>query len=166
MVSEAPLWRPSAARIADANLTRFIAAVNARHGLSLGDYDDLQRWSVAHSEDFWCAVWDELGVIAETRGERVVADKEKLPGAAWFPDARLNFAENALRWRGDRPAIMFRNEAGHERVLSWDELHAAVGDEGASSAHVARLARLWEAADETLQARVESARARVEGGGE
>ena len=74
-------------------------------------------------EDFWTAVWDDCGVIAETRGERVLADGDKMPGARFFPDARLNFAENHLRRRDDTPALIFRSEDKVERSMSWAELY-------------------------------------------
>ena len=136
MASGAPLWQPSAERIAKARLTGFIAGVNRRHGLDLKSYEDLQRWSVADSELFWCEVWEQLGVIAETRGERVVADKGKLPGARWFPDARLNFAENLMRRDDDGTAMVFRGEDRVRREVS----HADV------TATVSRLAQALKAA--------------------
>jgi acetoacetyl-CoA synthetase len=126
MVSEAPLWRPSAERVAAANLTRFIAAANRRHGLALASYAELQRWSVAEPEAFWCLAWDELGVIAETRGECIVADREKLPGARWFPEARLNFAQNLLRRADDDAAMIFRGEDQVSREVSHAGLTATV----------------------------------------
>jgi len=126
MASEAPLWRPSADRVAAANLTRFIATVRERFGAEADDYASLQRWSVAHDEDFWCAVWDELGVIAAGRGERVVQDKTKLPGARWFPDAKLNFAQNLLERGREGPALIFRGEDRVRREISQAELKATV----------------------------------------
>ena len=60
---EAPLWRPDATRVADANLTRFMALINDRHGLSLDGYDALYDWSIAERADFWTAIWDFCGVV-------------------------------------------------------------------------------------------------------
>jgi acetoacetyl-CoA synthetase len=93
-----------------------------RHSLDLVDYAALHAWSVAHSADFWSALWDYTGVRAETRGERVVKNAEAMPGADWFPDARLNFADNLLRKRDDTTAMRFRSEDGSERSLSYREL--------------------------------------------
>ncbi len=95
----APLWQPSPERIADANLTAFMARVERDWGVALDDYDALHDWSVAELEKFWTSVWDFCGVVAETRGTRVLVDGDKMPGAKWFPGARLNFAENLLRRR-------------------------------------------------------------------
>jgi len=98
--------------------------VEAIHG-SLPDYEALWRWSVDAPEAFWCAIWDFAGVVGE-RGEPAVRDRERMPGARWFPQARLNFAENLLRRRDDSPALVFRGEHGERRELSWRALHGEV----------------------------------------
>jgi acetoacetyl-CoA synthetase len=123
---DSPLWTPSAERIAAALVSDFMREVNERHGLELGDYAGLHRWSVDHLEQFWTAVWDFGGVIAETRGERVLVDGDKMPGARFFPDARLNFAENLLRTNDDSDAIVFRGEDRVRRRLTRRELNDAV----------------------------------------
>ncbi|NNG03822.1 MAG: AMP-binding protein, partial [Inquilinus sp.] len=121
-----PLWQPSPERIAGAQMTAFKDRVAAAHGLELPDYAALHTWSVAEPEAFWTALWDFGGVIAETRGDRVLVDGDKMPGARFFPDARLNFAENLLRRRDDAPAIVFRGEEQVRRSLSFAELHDRV----------------------------------------
>jgi acetoacetyl-CoA synthetase len=121
-----PLWQPSPERVANANITAFARMLESRHGISLPDYEALHRFSLDRMEDFWTAVWDDCGVIAETRGERVLADGDKMPGARFFPDARLNFAENLLRRRDDTPALIFRSEDKVERSMSWAELYRNV----------------------------------------
>jgi acetoacetyl-CoA synthetase len=118
-----PLWRPSADRIAAANMTDFMQRLEAAHGVDLPDYDALYDFSLDRMEDFWCALWDYAGVIAETRGDRVLIDGDKMPGARFFPDARLNFAENLLRRRDDGDAIIFRAEDRFGRRLSWRDLY-------------------------------------------
>ncbi len=122
-----PLWRPSAERIAAANITAFIERANAAHGLALKDYGDLWRWSVDDIEGFWSLLWEFGGVIAETRGDTVLTDGDRMPGAQFFPQARLNFAENLLRRRDDAPAIIFRREDGLRTEMSFAELADAVG---------------------------------------
>ena len=92
-----PLWEPSAERVAAARLTAFIEQVNRDFGLGVAGYQALYDWSISEIGDFWRAVWDFGAVIAETRGEVAIADGDKMPGARFFPDARLNFAENLLR---------------------------------------------------------------------
>jgi acetoacetyl-CoA synthetase len=120
------MWQPDAARVAATNLTRFTAEVAERWQVALPDYMALWRFSVEEPEKFWTSLWDFCGVIAETRGERVLVDGEKMPGAKFFPDARLNFAENLLRRRDESPAMIFRAEDRVRSEMSWAELHAAV----------------------------------------
>ena len=120
------LWRPSAARIAETNMVRFMRVVNEKYGLSLATYADLHRWSVDELDAFWSTLWDFTGIIAETRGETVVRDRHLMPGAKFFPDARLNFAENLLRRDDDGDALVHRDEFGTLRRVSWRALHAQV----------------------------------------
>jgi acetoacetyl-CoA synthetase len=122
----APLWAPSPERAAATQMRAFMTFVSGRHGVALDDYRDLHRFSVDRMGDFWTAVWDFTGVIAETRGERVLMDADMMPGAAFFPDARLNFAQNLLRRDDAGEAIVFRGETKVERRLSWRELNALV----------------------------------------
>ncbi len=121
-----PLWQPSEDRIRSSNLARFMAEVEERWEVDIGDYAALYRFSIADMEKFWQSVADFAGIIAERWGETVLADGEEMPGARWFPDARLNFAENLLR-RGDgADAIVFWGEDEVRRRLSWAELSAEV----------------------------------------
>jgi acetoacetyl-CoA synthetase len=125
MNEETPLWIPSPEAVRSASLTAFMRAASEGSGLGLKDYDALHQWSVEDREGFWKLVWDFCGVIGEP-GRRVMADGGRMPGASFFPDARLNFAENLLRRTGAADAIVFRGEDKVERRLSWDELHALV----------------------------------------
>ena len=121
-----PLWTPSPDRVAAAQLTAFARRVADRHGLELPDYEALYRWSIADKEAFWTELWDFCGVIAETRGDRVLVDADKMPGARFFPDARLNFAENLLRRRDDTPALRFWAEDKVKRGMTHNELYDLV----------------------------------------
>jgi acetoacetyl-CoA synthetase len=120
------LWRPSSERVAKSNITRFIHLVNQRWNAGVRDSQQLYDWSVHEPEQFWTAVWDFCGVVAETRGERVLVDGDKMPGAKWFPDARLNFAENLLRRRDDGTAMVFWGEDKVRRRMSYAEVYDAV----------------------------------------
>ncbi|MBI5163697.1 MAG: acetoacetate--CoA ligase [Magnetospirillum sp.] len=120
------LWQPSPERIAAANLTAFIARVNAMHGAAVPDYPSLWRWSVAAPARFWASVWDSCGVIGDRPDAVVVDDPARMPGAVWFPQARLNYAENLLRRRDDGDALVFWGEDKVRRRLSFAELHAQV----------------------------------------
>jgi len=119
------LWQPSARRIAESNLSEFQARLEASRGLSFNGYDELHAWSVNAREQFWDAVWDYTGIIASHKGETVLVDGDKMPGATWFPGARLNFAENLLRNRSpDSPGMIFSGEGQVERTLSFAEVYA------------------------------------------
>ena len=121
-----PLWQPSAARIAAANLSAFMRRLKETQGLAFRDYDDLYDWSVSDLEGFWTAVWDFCGVIADPERGPVVADADKMPGARFFPEARLSFAENLLRRRDDADAIVFWGEDKVKRRLSHQALYDRV----------------------------------------
>jgi acetoacetyl-CoA synthetase len=121
-----PLWQPSAERIERANLTAFARMVAATHGEALRDYPSLRAWSAEHSEEFWPALWRFADVRASRTWDRVLTGKDQMPGARWFDGAELNFAENLLRHRDERPAIVAWSEDGQRRRLSHAELNAAV----------------------------------------
>jgi acetoacetyl-CoA synthetase len=117
-----PLWKPSAERLEQAQLTRFQREAEARWGVRLPDYAALHAWSVSQPEAFWLTVWDFCEIAAERRGDAVRVDGQRMPGARWFPEARLNFAENLLHRCDDAEAIVFRDERGSRRALTWAEL--------------------------------------------
>ena len=125
MNTDTPLWTPSQASIDAANMTHFIAQVNANHDLSISDYDSLYQWSLDEKEQFWSELWDFCGIIG-SKGERILINGEQIESAQWFPDAQLNFAENLLRRQDDETAIFFRAEDQAESRLSYRELYQQV----------------------------------------
>ena len=120
-----PIWSPSAERIARANMTRFMRRAAAGPAPQVRDYASLHAWSVDRPAEFWGLLWDFLDVVGD-KGRDVVLHADRLPGACWFPQARLNFAENHLRRRDDAIAIVARSETLPRRTLSWRQLHAEV----------------------------------------
>ncbi|MEZ4287731.1 MAG: acetyl-coenzyme A synthetase N-terminal domain-containing protein [Polyangiales bacterium] len=100
-------------------------SIEARFDVALADSDALHAWSVAHPAGFWSMIWDELGVLGD-KGARVVVDVDKMPGAKWFPDARLNFAQKLLARDDEAVALSFNNENGHVRSLSFAQLRDEV----------------------------------------
>ena len=98
-----PIWTPSPERIRRSNITAFMGALHRKWGVTLDDYPALYRFSIEQPEKFWESLWVFCDVIAERRGDVVVQDIGRMPGARWFPEARLNFAENLLRRRDDMP---------------------------------------------------------------
>lgn len=125
MIMPTPLWTPSQALIDDAPLTAFMGFAGERAGQSFSTYDALHHWSITDRKAFWSAVWDDNGVIGD-KGERIVENGSAMPGARFFPDASLNFAENLLRQTGSGEAIVFQGEDKVTRRLTWDQLHALV----------------------------------------
>jgi acetoacetyl-CoA synthetase len=121
-----PIWTPAPERVKQSNMTRFIAFVNRREGTAFTSYDELYRWSVTHIPAFWAAMWEFGGVITSRPYDRVVDDLTRMPGARWFEGARLNFAENLLRFRDERTAIVFKGEGRETARLSYRELYLRV----------------------------------------
>ena len=117
-----PLWTPSAERLESACLGRFMAEARTRWGVDAADYEALHAWSVAEPAQFWCAVWEFCGIVGDGPGARIVVDGERMPGARWFPDARLNYAENLLRRRDEADALVFWGETRVRRRLSFAAL--------------------------------------------
>ena len=120
------MWRPSPERIAASNLTAFMKAAGSVAGRSLGDYAALWRWSVEDPGAFWRLLWTWSGVIGDGPGEPSVENLGKMPGARFFPQARLNFAENLLRRNDGSAALVFWGEDKVRRRMTWAELNAAV----------------------------------------
>jgi len=121
-----PLWTPSEERIQQANITRFIEQVNTWYGLNLNSYAELYQWSVENIPDFWAAMWDFAEIKSSRRYDQVVDDLRKFPGARWFPGARLNFAENLLRYRDNQLAFIFRGETRISMRMTYGELYDSV----------------------------------------
>ncbi len=120
------LWLPSERTIEEAQVTQFARQLVRKHRLELNTYPDFHRWTVDNPELFWSEVWDWCGVVASRKGATVLVDGDKMPGARWFPEARLNFAENLLR-RGDRgDALVFWDERGLRRRVSYSDLTSDV----------------------------------------
>ena len=117
------LWTPSKERIESTNMYRFMQEVNRDQGTDFQTYDDLYQWSVENLEQFWAKAWEFLGIKSSNAYDMVIDDPKKMPGASWFPGARLNFAENLLRNRNDNTALIFRGEDQVRRTLTYNELY-------------------------------------------
>ena len=120
-----PLWTPSEDRISKGVMTDFASYCSQRENRELNDYASLHKWSVDYPEAFWNAIWDH-GKVVGSKGERVLINPDKMPGAQFFPDGKLSFAENLLKKTGKEPAIIFRAENKVRQEMSWDELHELV----------------------------------------
>ena len=144
--SSEPIWAPDDERVRRANLTAFLRHIRDHRPSgadSVVDFPSLHRWSVERPESFWPEVWTFCGVVSEERpggepwdevvvGLDRMAPPDPVLGPRWFPGARLNFAENLLRFADDRPALVFWNERGRQRTLTYRELAAEVGSVAAA----------------------------------
>ena len=124
------IWRPSAARIEQAQLTAYTAWLARKHGLKFADYEALWRWSVTDLEAFWQSIWDYFEIASPTP-HACVLERRIMPGARWFPGATLNYVAEVFRngatsREAGRPAIVFRNEQGDAPDISWEELERRV----------------------------------------
>ena len=121
-----PLWKPSSRRIEQANLTRFTGYVADRWGIRCPDYAALHHWSIEQPAQFWLSVWDFCGVIGDIGSDTVLENEARMPGARWFPAARLNYVENLLHRRTPESALIFHGEDQVRRELSWSDLYHQV----------------------------------------
>jgi acetoacetyl-CoA synthetase len=126
------LWEPSDERIRSTNIYRFMTIVNETYNKDFTEYTRLWEWSVKNLEDFWATAWDFLDIKASVPYEKVIQDKDKMPGAKFFAGSKLNFAENLLRFRDDRTALVFRGEDAVRRTLTYNRLYDEVAKTAAS----------------------------------
>jgi len=119
------LWQPSGLQISNSRLSAFIRFVSADYG-EVEDYDTLYQWSVDSSPDFWAALWRYCDVVSSRPWSTILKNPDAMPAASWFEGARLNYAENCLRYRDEGIAVIFRSENGTTRQLSYRELYRCV----------------------------------------
>lgn len=120
------LWSPSQERVRNANVTRFIDFVDSKYGLKIESYRELSNWSSDKIQDFWAAMWEFAGIKASRGYDNVVDDLDRFPGAKWFPEARLNFAENLLQRKDNRLAFVFSGETQRSARMTYTELYDQV----------------------------------------
>ena len=116
------LWRPGVDELHNANISAFRDQINSTFQLRLSTYPELYEWSVRNIPEFWEQVWHFTDIIHSQSYNSIVDDPSRMPGATWFKGARLNFAENLLRSRDNRPAIHFQGEGQTLRTLTHQEL--------------------------------------------
>ncbi len=117
------LWKPTEDQAKQTNMYRFMTVVNKKYGQTFVDYDGLYQWSINNLSDFWATLWDFVGIKASKSYDRVADDIVKMPGTKWFPGAHLNFAENLLRYRDDKIALIFKGEARDPIRLTYAQLY-------------------------------------------
>ena len=139
------LWEPSEERIKNTNMYRFMNFINAKHHRDFSEYASLYQWSIENISDFWASMWEFAEIKASRPYDQIIDDVGKMPGAKWFSGSLLNFAENLLRYRDDRPALVFRGEDRVDRTMTYAELY----DETARVARSLRAAGV-QAADRVV----------------
>ena len=128
MQIDQPLWQPSNDRIGASNMFRFTQQLEDKLGMVFNDYDQLHRWSIDHPELFWQQVWTFTNIRASKAADSVLTNAGQFPGATWFDGARLNFAENLLRNRSEKLALVGRLENGQRKTLSYAQLNLQVAN--------------------------------------
>ena len=120
------LWKPSKDQINSSQLEAFRLQVNSRFNLKIENYSELHSWSISNIKDFWKAIWGFMAIKCSSNYNQVVDDENKMPGAKWFDGLLFNFAENLLRIKSDKAAIIFQSENADSKIISYNELYDEV----------------------------------------
>ena len=120
------LWQPSEERITNTNMYRFMHFINEKFNQSFAEYDSLYEWSIENIPDFWASMWEFAEIKASKPYDQIIDNVMKMPGARWFSGARLNFAENLLRYRDDHVALIFKGEDHDTIRITYAELYNEV----------------------------------------
>ena len=127
-----PLWQPSEQRIKSTNMYRFMTLVNERFNKEFTEYTGLWEWSVENLEDFWSTAWEFLDIKASVPYTKAIDNQDKMPGAKFFTNSKLNFAQNLLQFRNDKAALVFRGEDSVRRTMTYNQLYDEVAKTAAS----------------------------------
>ena len=120
------LWKPSKDQINSSQLEAFRLQVNSRFNLKIENYSELHSWSISNINNFWKAIWGFMAIKCSSNYNQVVDDENKMPGAKWFDGLLFNFAENLLRIKSDKAAIIFQSENADSKIISYNELYDEV----------------------------------------
>jgi len=125
MMSTQALWTPGPEKIESAEISAYIEYINDKFELDIQGYSALYAWSISEKEAFWSSYWDFAGLVGD-KGKAVLENGDDIEHAKWFPDAKLNYAENLLQHRSDETAIFFKVENRRSSTLSFNELYRQV----------------------------------------
>ncbi|MFX1377436.1 MAG: acetoacetate--CoA ligase [Promethearchaeota archaeon] len=120
------LWEPSKKWIKNAEVTHFIKFINDKFKKNIKEVNELYQWSIENIEDFWEAMWDFGDIIASKKYDKVVEDLNVFPGTKWFPGAKLNFAENLLKFKDNQFAFIFQGESKKTELITYENLNKQV----------------------------------------
>ena len=124
-MADEPLWVPNESAVSRSRLAEFQRELAAEFGVAIADYATMHRLSVYYRAEFWSRVWDFAHVIGG-KGDTILVNPNAMPGARWFPQARLNFAENLLRGPDEKIALIYRDERGRRAELTMGALRGQV----------------------------------------
>ena len=120
------IWKPTEEQIKKTNMFRFMNFINETYKQNFNEYATLYNWSIENISDFWAAFWEFADIVHSKPYDQVIDDVSKMPGAKWFSGAELNFAENLLRYRDDRVALIFKGEGQPSTRLTYAQLYDEV----------------------------------------
>ncbi len=118
-----PLWQPSPNNLANHQITCFSELASKKTGRDLYSYQDLHEWSIQYPEAFWQLLYEFTDIKLDQKHSTVVESIDTFPGTKWFPDAKLNFAKNLLRYRDNHPAIISKLEGGYKQTITYAQLY-------------------------------------------
>ena len=118
------LWKPKISK--KSHVSNFIDEINKKNNIQIDKYEELYEWSISNPKQFWEETWKYSNIISSSDYHEIVDDITKMPGAEWFSGAKLNFAENLLRFRDDRPAIHYKSENSKIRTITYKSLYSSV----------------------------------------
>ena len=118
------LWKPKISK--KSHVSNFIDELNRKNNLQIDKYEELYKWSISNPKQFWEETWKYSNIISSSQYHEIVDDITKMPGAEWFSGAKLNFAENLLRFRDDRPAIHYKSENSKIKTITYKSLYRSV----------------------------------------
>ena len=121
------LWSPREEKIKSSLMYEFIQDINKKFSLDIKNFYELHEWSINKREEFWSEIWDFFKIIGEKGNKPFLKPENKMPGTKFFPNGKLNYAENMLRKNNDDIAIIFKSEDRFERQITWLDLIQQVG---------------------------------------
>ncbi len=121
-----PLWQPNSRAIENSQMHQFRLWINKKYQIKLIDYFELHHWSVKHLEEFWGSLAEFTEVILSKPTKQIFKPGKRMQDGQWFLGAELSFAENLLRFRDDKNALIFVSERGEEQTITYGELYQQV----------------------------------------
>ena len=126
IVSNPVIWSPSDERVKSSQMYKFMKNINEKYNLNLDSFANLHNWSIENQSDFWSSIWDFFNIKGSKGIEPHIDPINKMPGSKFFPNGKVNYAENMLSGDASGPAIVFKSEDKIRKEVSWKELKVQV----------------------------------------